>query len=197
MLSQDAQMLLSFCFCFVFTDVIKHYTSLEGNLGSISCPLQYRAAQTCQPQSRTANQTWTPRKAPVIFPLDFESAFLRAFLIHIKSVSNDPLALIRAWYCNDTESCSSWAHGIYDLHRTRFADFSEPWEMPTAIPQDHRPQFWPTKEHLQSPPSMLKPQMWPDLLAHSNCTKSMTSLQILANIHFSHTHTVFQGKMHV
>ena len=108
MLSQDAQMLLSFCFCFVFTDVIKYYTSLEGNLDSISCPRQYRAAQTlaCQPQSRIASQTKARCKATVIFPLGFESAFLRVFLIHIKSGFNNPLAPIRARYCDDTESRS-------------------------------------------------------------------------------------------
>lgn len=106
-------MLLSFCFCFVFTDVIKHYTSLEGNLKSISCPLQYRAAQTFmrQSQSQTANLPTTPCKAMVIFPLGFESAFLRVFLIPIKSGLNNPLALMRARYCNNTNSRSGWVQG--------------------------------------------------------------------------------------
>lgn len=196
MLSQDAQMLLSFCFWFVFTDVIKYYTSQEGNLDSISCPFLYRAAQTlmCQPQSRTANQTKVPCKAMVIFPLGFESAFWRVFLIPIKSGFNNPLALIRGWYCDDTQSRSGWV-GVCRLPIARLsvscADLPDPWEMRTAIPRGHKPQFWATQEQLQIPPSVLVPQTWSHLLAPSNCTKFTTSLQILANICLSHTHHLF------
>lgn len=148
MLAQDAQMLLSFCFCFVFTDVIKHYTSLEGNLKSISCPLQYRAVQTFmrQPQSQTGNLPTTPCKAMVIFPLGFESAFLRVFLIPIKSGLNNPLALMRARYCNNTNSRSGWVQGgVCHLQTSRFlvsyADFPDPWKRSRVIPQCHRLRF--------------------------------------------------------
>lgn len=37
LLSQAAQILSSFRFCFVFTDVIKNYTSAEGDQGSTAC----------------------------------------------------------------------------------------------------------------------------------------------------------------
>lgn len=113
MLSQDARMLLSFCSWFVFTDVIKYYTSLEGNLESFECPLQYWAAQTlvCQPWSQTANQNqdFMQDKGDLS-----ESAFSEVFLIPTKSGFNNPSALVGGRDGNDTQSHSGW-EGVCDL----------------------------------------------------------------------------------